>query len=419
MKSEIFNLELPKSISLKDLQLIIKRAVEAIPESYWVVAEVNELRESAAGHCFMELVQKSESGESIEAKVSANIWANLYRMVKPYFESATGVALSAGMKILVRVAVQYHELYGLRLNVLDIDPAYTVGEIALQRQKTITRLKDEGVYDMNRELELPLLPRRIAVISSENAAGYGDFMQQLHSNASGYTFCTTLFAAAMQGKDAETSIISALEKIYACANEFDAVAILRGGGSQSDLACFDSYLLASNVAQFSLPIITGIGHDRDVSVVDLVAHTMLKTPTAAAEFLVEKMAEQDTYLQELSEHLSDIWSSVFDGNEQQLRAYSSRLTLLAQQKMEREKMLIEQYLPKRLRQVCAHKISYGNLLVKELEGKVALLNPRNILKRGYSITLKNGTPIFSKSEVKSGDELETMLSEGSIKVISK
>ncbi len=385
-----------------------------MPDTYWVVAEVNELRESAAGHCFMELVQKSETDERIEAKASANIWAHLYRMVKPYFESATGTTLSNGMKIMVRVAVQYHELYGLRLNILDIDPTYTVGEVALQRKKTIDRLKDEGVYDMNRELELPLLPRRIAVISSESAAGYGDFMQQLRGNSYGYRFTVTLFSATVQGKDAEPSIISALEQIHARAHEFDVVAMLRGGGSQSDLSCFDSYLLASNVAQFSLPVITGIGHDRDVSVVDMVAHTMLKTPTAAAEFLVEKMAEQEAQLNVLSEALSEIWDSTLDSQEQQLRSCSSRLVLLTQQKIAKEKANVERYLPERLRQLCAYKIAYSNLKVNELESKVSLLNPHNILKRGYSITLKNGVPLLRASEVCKGDALETILSEGRI-----
>ena len=385
-----------------------------MPDTYWVTAEVNELRESSAGHCFMELVQKGEAGESIEAKVSANIWANLYRMVKPYFESAAGCALSEGMKILVRVAVQYHELYGLRLNVLDIDAAYTVGEVAMQRRKTIARLKSEGVYDMNRELPLPLLPRRVAVVSSESAAGYGDFMKQLHSNGYGYAFRTALFAATMQGREAEASIIAALEKIHARANEFDVVAILRGGGSQSDLSCFDSYLLASNAAQFSLPIITGIGHDRDVSVTDMVAHTMLKTPTAAAEFLVEKFVEQDTYIAQLTEKLSGIWSAAFGKNEQQLRSCSARLALLVQQKMAREKAVVEQYLPKRLQQVCAYKINSNVLIINELESKVALLNPQNILQRGYSITLKNGVPLRRASDVSKGDVLETVLGKGRV-----
>jgi exodeoxyribonuclease VII large subunit len=401
-------LESQKSISLKELQLLIKRAVETLPDTYWVVAEVNELRESSAGHCFMELVQKGEADESIEAKVSAHIWANLYRMIKPYFESATGSALSEGMKILVRVAVQYHELYGLRLNVLDIDPAYTVGEVALQRQKTIARLKDEGVYDMNRELMLPLLPRRVAVISSENAAGYGDFMKQLHENGFGYAFRTTLFAATMQGRDAEASIIAALEQIHTRADEFDVVAILRGGGSQSDLSCFDNYLLASNVAQFSLPVITGIGHDRDTSIVDMVAHTMQKTPTAAAEFLVKRFTEQDAYLAQRTEKLSDIWSAMLDNNEQQLHSYSARLALYAQQKIAKEKTAIEHYLPKRLWQVCTHKISSNYLIIKELSSKVALLNPQNILQRGYSITLKNGVALRSASEANKGDVLETV-----------
>ncbi|MDR1415857.1 MAG: exodeoxyribonuclease VII large subunit [Prevotellaceae bacterium] len=402
------------SISLKELQLIIKQTVEAMPDTYWITAEVNELHESAAGHCFLELVQKNADNDRIEAKVSANIWANVYRMLKAYFSSETGMDFGEGMKVLVHVAVQYHELYGLRLNILDIDAAYTAGEVALTRKKTIEQLYADGIFDMNRELELPLLPQSIAVISSERAAGYGDFMQQLHHNGYGYTFRTTLFQAAMQGKEAEPDIVSALEQIYERASEFDVVAILRGGGSQSDLSCFDSYALASNVAQFPLPVITGIGHDRDVSVVDMVAHTMLKTPTAAAEFLVEKMAEQEAQVEELWEALSDSWSSTLTGCEHHLQQLSFALTSHAQLRVQQEEQRVTKYLPQRLAQAAAQTIVRSRLMVDRLSSELKLVDPAGILQRGYSITLKNGARLKSVNDVTAGDSIETILHDGKI-----
>ncbi|MDR3367042.1 MAG: exodeoxyribonuclease VII large subunit [Prevotellaceae bacterium] len=402
------------SISLKELQLIVKQAIDALPDTYWVTAEINELRESAAGHCFLELVQKDADSEQLEAKVSANIWANVYRMIKDYFISETGMALGKGMKVLVRVAVQYHELYGLRLNILDIDAAYTVGEVALLRRNTIEQLRTDGVFDMNRALELPLLPRSIAVISSESAAGYGDFMHQLHNNPFGYTFCTVLFQAAVQGKDAEPSIISALEQVYERAAEFDVVAILRGGGSQSDLSCFDSYALASNVAQFPLPVITGIGHDRDVSVVDMVAHANLKTPTAAAEFLIEKMAEQEAHVEDLWEALSESWSNILTGCRGNLQRLQVALKLYAQHYIQQEKKRAADYLPQRLSQAATQTIAHKRLALDKLGSELTLANPVTILQRGYSITLKNGALLKSAGSVKKGDRIETILHDGKI-----
>lgn len=401
-------------LSLRALQLIIKQAIDALPDAYWVAAEINELRESAAGHCFLELVQKDEGSEQLEAKVSANIWANVYRMVKDYFASETGMELGKGMKVLVRVAVQYHELYGLRLNILDVDAAYTVGEVALLRKKTIAQLQADGVFDMNRALELPLLPRSVAVISSEGAAGYGDFMQQLHHNSYGYTFHTALFQATVQGREAEPSIISALEQVYERASEFDVVAILRGGGSQSDLSCFDSYALASNVAQFPLPVIAGIGHDRDVSVVDMVAHASLKTPTAAAEFLVEKMAEQDARIEALWEALSESWSRILTECRRNLQSLQVTLKLYVQHHMQQEKTRITAYLPQRLSQAAIRSIAYRRLTLDKLDSELKLANPATVLQRGYSITLKNGALLKSAKDVKKGDRIETILHDGRV-----
>ncbi|MDR3189129.1 MAG: exodeoxyribonuclease VII large subunit [Prevotellaceae bacterium] len=403
-----------RSLSLKELQLIVKQAIDALPDTYWVMAEINELRESGAGHCFLELVQKDADSEQIEAKVSANIWVNVYRMLKDYFAFETGMALGKGMKVLVRVAVQYHELYGLRLNILDIDAAYTVGEVALLRKNTIAQLRADGVFDMNRALELPLLPRGIAIISSETAAGYGDFMHQLHHNSYGYTFRTALFQAAMQGRDAEPSIIGALEQVYERASEFDVVAILRGGGSQSDLSCFDSYALASNVAQFPLPVITGIGHDRDVSVVDMVAHANLKTPTAAAEFLIERLAEQEARMEGLWEALSKSWSSTLTKCRDSLQRFQVTLGLYAQHYIQQERRRITDHLPQRLSQAALQSIARRRLTLDRLGSELKLADPATILQRGYSITLKNGALLRSAGDAQQGDRIETILHDGKV-----
>ena len=403
-------------ISLRELQLAIKQAVDALPGTYWVVAEVSELRESSAGHCFLELVQKSERDQRLEAKVGATIWASLYGVLRSYFAGATGRPLGVGMKLLVRVSVQYHALYGLRLNVLDVDAAYTVGEVAMQRQRTVQRLRQEGVYDMNRALPMPLLPLRVAIISSPQAAGYGDFLQQLRGGggAPRYAFRTTLFAATVQGGEAEASLVAALAQLQGRAAEFDVVALLRGGGAQSDLSCFDSYRVASHVAQLPLPVITGIGHERDRSVADLVAHTALKTPTAAAAFLVDKLAGQDARTAQLCAALLRARSAALERHGQRLRTCTSRLALLARQKVAREKATVTLHLPQRLRQACAHRLGSCRQLLSRHESRVALLNPLHVLRRGYSLTLHRGAPLRSAADVRPGDALHTLLGEGSV-----
>lgn len=402
----------PKHLSLLELQSVIKQAINALPDTYWVVGEINELKVSAAGHCFMELVQKAEGGEHIEAKVGANIWSNVFRMLQPYFETTTGARLTDGIKVLLRVAVQYHELYGLSLNVVDIDPTYTVGELEMMRRKTIAQLQKDGIFDMNRELELELLPKRIAIVSSKQAAGYMDFMNQLHKNSYGYSFSTTLFHATMQGKEAEESIIAALESIHAQVENFDVVTILRGGGSQSDLSCFDSYILASNVAQFPLPVITGIGHDKDMSIVDMVAHTMLKTPTAAAEFLVEQFEMQEQYLTELLEQVSDAWQSQVQEYQYMLQQYTSNLVMLSTQRMSREGERVGVQIPIRIKNSVSVNISNQFQWIEGRGKSIELLDPRNILQRGYSITLHNEERVKNMKDVKPGDMLRTILYDG-------
>ena len=276
-----------KPLSLYELNTLVRRAVErSLPEDYWLQAELSDVRTHSAGHCYVEFVQKDTRGNALLAKARGVIWANVYRLLRPYFERETGQTFAAGIKVLVQVKVEFHELYGYSLTITDIDPTYTVGDMARRRREILLRLEEEGVLTLNKELPMPVLPRRIAVISSPSAAGYGDFCSQLSANPYGFVYETKLFPAVMQGEQVESSVVAALNKINETFDCWDAVVIIRGGGAVSDLAGFDTYWLAYNCAQFPLPIITGIGHERDDTVLDLVAHTRVKTPTAAAEFLI-------------------------------------------------------------------------------------------------------------------------------------
>lgn len=294
-------------LKLSELNGLVKKAVgEAFTAPVWVIGEISELKTNRSGHCYLNLIEKEENGDAIVAQARATIWSYTYRMLRPYFESTTGQQLTEGLKVLVSVSVEFHELYGYSLNIRDIDPTYTLGDMARRRREIITRLQSEGVADMNKELDLPLVPQKIAVISSSTAAGYQDFIDQLTNNPAGYHFDLKLFPAIMQGNQAESSIIGALEQIYLYENFFDAVVIIRGGGSQADLSCFDNYNLAYYITQFPLPVITGVGHEKDDSIVDMVAHTRLKTPTAVAEFLISGVAQFDLHLDDLNNRIVEI-----------------------------------------------------------------------------------------------------------------
>lgn len=289
----------PQAYSLLELNTALRAAVDkAFPDKYWVCAEVSELHVNAAGHCYLELIEKNARGATV-ARQRAMIWAPVFRLLKPYFEQETGFAFSAGIKVLVQVSVAFHELYGMSLVIGDINPTYTLGDAARRRAEILRRLVDEGVIDMNRELALPIVPQRIAVISSGTAAGYGDFIDQLQNNPYRYVFYPVLFPAVMQGERTESSVIEALNRIYAAIDHFDCVVIIRGGGATSDLGSFDSYPLAANVAQFPLPVVVGIGHDRDETVLDHVAAVRVKTPTAAAEWLVARVHETELRIEAL------------------------------------------------------------------------------------------------------------------------
>jgi exodeoxyribonuclease VII large subunit len=273
-----------KAISLCELLAQVKSALKnTLPFSWWIRAEISELKANYSGHCYLELIEKNDLTDTIKAKVKATIWSSVFRMLQPYFETTTQTKLVAGIKVMIKVSADFHELYGFSLNVTDIEPSYTIGEMARQKLEIINRLKTEGVFEMNRSLSIPEIPCRIAVISSKTAAGLGDFMDQLSGNQYGYKFYIQLFPAAMQGLEAEQSVIEALDKVNRYEEFFDVVVLIRGGGAQSDLSCFNSYWLNFNICQFTLPVLTGIGHEQDETIADLVAFKRLKTPTAVAE----------------------------------------------------------------------------------------------------------------------------------------
>jgi exodeoxyribonuclease VII large subunit len=288
-----------EAIKLSELNGLVRKVVtDAFPEKIWVIGEISEMKINRNGHCYLNLIEKDEATDTVVAQARATIWSYTFRMLRPYFETTTGQILIEGLKVLVNVSVEFHELYGYSLNIQDIDPTYTLGDMARRRREIIARLTDEGVLDMNKEVEFPLAPQKIAVISSETAAGYRDFTDHLLNNPAGYIFYPKLFPAVMQGSQTEISVIEALDHIYEYEDLFDVVVIIRGGGSQIDLSCFDNYNLAYHITQFPLPVITGIGHEKDNTIVDLVAHTRLKTPTAVAEFLIGEVAGFDQQIEE-------------------------------------------------------------------------------------------------------------------------
>ncbi len=439
-------------ISLSELNLQIKKKIEnQFSERIRIVAEISELRESR-GHAYIELSEKSED-DTVLAKARATVWARTYGMLKSYFESSTGHRLEAGLKVLIVVQVVFHEVYGFSLNIIDIDPTYTIGEIERKRLFIIKRLEEEGVTDMNKELDFPLVPQRIAVISSKTAAGFGDFLNQLQKSS--FNFELKLFEAAMQGEDTEESVVSALDQIFEEEENFDLVVIIRGGGAKSDLAWFDSYKIAVNIAQFPLPVVTGIGHERDQSISDLVAHYSLTTPTAVAEFLIDRLNEfyerleisektflnftndiisyNNSELNELSNRVKLTISKIISENKNiinllqyeysykikqrlksydyELQAFPDRLNKLLHYKLNRKKQTVDVY---KLKMISAVNSLFDNkkhqLAMFEQENN--LTNPIHILKSGYSYTLKNGKLLKSCNDVQIGDLTETVLFDG-------
>lgn len=470
-------------VSLSELQRQVKGRLEDLfSMPVWVKAEISEMSVNRSGHCYLDLVETQEGTDTVIARCRATIWSYTFRMLRPYFETTTGQAFTEGLKVLLQAKVEYHEVYGFSLNVRDIDPVYTLGDMARQRREILLRLQEAGVLEMNKELELPMVPQHIAIISSPTAAGLQDFVNQLHKNPYGFVFYTKLFPAVMQGMDAPRSITDSLEQIFMHEEMFDAVVIIRGGGAQIDLACFDNYELAFNVAQFPLPVITGIGHDKDDTVIDMVAHTRMKTPTAVAEFLISGALQFSQQLGEIEKQFMDLITGQLENHRNQLNDAADQLSMLVNQlivkqtnrlniarlqltnsantfltgqfselkavtvatknKVNRFVTLQNHQLDQSGRQIGyifrRQMLKKQNSLVQyqqlvrfrsqetlrsekkalgSIQDKLRLVDPMNILKRGYSLTLVNGRILKSVKLVNEGDLLETRLKDG--KVISK
>ena len=398
--------------SLSELLGQVKGALQKqLPGHYWVIAEIMELRENR--HCYLELIEKSEENDSLLAKVRATIWASRYSMLRPFFETSTGSSLKSGIKILCKASVEFHPQYGLSLNITDIDPSYTLGDLARKKLEVIQRLRKEGVYDMNRELPFPLVPQRIAIISSETAAGYGDFMESITQNRHGFLFHTTLYPALMQGDEAPLSITSAMEKVFESESDFDCLVIIRGGGSKSDLESFNLYDLAYFITQFPLPVITGIGHERDESVADMVAHLGLKTPTAVAEFLVDQLLAFEFKLSALLDRLSTSVRMRVQGDLNQLERYAGSIMHLSRGLLQQQSERLRQN-EQRLHRELVMQIEKSRDKLAQLKKRTELVDPENILKRGYSMTLLKGKSMVSIKGIKPGSLLETRLYQGTI-----
>ena len=406
-----------QALSLYELNGLIKRSIRScMPDTYWVQAELSDVRSNYSGHCYLEFVQKDAAGNNLIAKARGTIWSNIYKMLKPYFEQETGQTFASGIKVLVQVAVEFHELYGYSLTVLDIDPTYTVGDMARKRREILRQLEEEGVIDLNKELDMPMLPQRIAVISSATAAGYGDFCNQLQNNPRGYDFHTELFPAIMQGERVEETILAALDAINARIEEFDAVVIIRGGGATSDLSGFDTYLLAASCAQFPLPIITGIGHERDDTVIDSVAHTRVKTPTAAAEFLIAKLDKCADVLDEMSSRLMQGVRNRLLWEHRRMESLTQRIPTSAYKRISEAKYAL---LSAR-RDIQLASQSFLSMKKHRLELLQQKLNdalPEKQLARGYSITLKDGKAVKNASLLEEGDVLVTVLHQGKVESV--
>jgi exodeoxyribonuclease VII large subunit len=332
-----------EAIKLSELNGLVRKVVtDAFQDRIWVIGEISEMKINRNGHCYLNLIEKDEATDTVVAQARATIWSYTFRMLRPYFETTTGQILIEGLKVLVNVSVEFHELYGYSLNIQDIDPTYTLGDMARRRRDIIARLTDEGVLDMNKEVEFPLAPQKIAVISSETAAGYRDFTDHLLNNPAGYIFYPKLFPAVMQGSQTEISIIEALDHIYEYEDLFDVVVIIRGGGSQIDLSCFDNYNLAYHITQFPLPVITGIGHEKDNTIVDLVAHTRLKTPTAVAEFLIGEVAGFDQQIEEAKEKFTDLVTERLEEANQKVERLAGKYGPLIRAIMNRNLQILNQ-----------------------------------------------------------------------------
>ena len=403
-----------EAITLLELNGRVRSTLQfEMPDAYWVQAEISSISPSGQGHCYLELVQKDATGRNFLAKAKANIWRGTWLKLKPYFEAQTGETLKVGMKVLLQVTVTFHEVYGYSLVVQDIDPTYTMGDMARRRKEILEQLEKDGVIGLNRELEIPALPQRIAVISSATAAGWGDFRNQLDGNIYGFRFYVKLFPAAMQGDDVERSVISALNAVAMRREDFDVVIIIRGGGAVSELSCFDSYNLAFNIANFPLPVITGIGHERDDTVADVVAHTKVKTPTAAAEFIINRVFDTAPELENLTRRMSDAITEKMNAEKVRIERLSQKLPSLFAVLKTRQEQVLETIWIRTVNGV-RNMLTAQTHKLEIMEKTLAAADPAVILKRGYSLTRQNGRVVKGASDLKKGDRLTTVFADGSV-----
>lgn len=428
-------------LSLYELNSLVRDVISmSLPDSYWVEAELSEAREGYGGHCYMELIEKDEYSNTPIAKAHASCWRNRWMLLKPQFERVTGQRIHAGMKVLLKVHAQFHENYGFSWIVDDIDPTYTMGDMARKRMEIIQTLKEEGVFDLQKELKLPMFCQRIAVISSATAAGYGDFCNQLADNGYGLQFTTALFAATMQGEGVEQSVISALNRINEEWENWDCVVIIRGGGATSDLSGFDTLALAENVANFPLPIITGIGHERDESVLDMISFQRVKTPTAAAAFLVDHLTEVYARIEDAQEAIVNYVKRRLQVERMKFERLSTQIPTLFSLVKVRQSNRLDQLLNRlkvkaeripadglhrlemleaRLKEPVARKLERELHRIDMLSQRAIAQDPERLLSRGYSITLKDGKSIKDASQLKAGDEIETRFAKGVAKAVVK
>lgn len=428
-------------LSLYELNSLVRDVISmSLPDSYWVEAELSEAREGYGGHCYMELIEKDEHSNTPIAKAHASCWRNRWMLLKPQFERVTGQRIHTGMKVLLKVHAQFHENYGFSWIVDDIDPTYTMGDMARKRMEIIQTLKEEGVFDLQKELKLPMFCQRIAVISSATAAGYGDFCNQLADNGYGLQFTTALFAATMQGEGVEQSVISALNRINEEWENWDCVVIIRGGGATSDLSGFDTLALAENVANFPLPIITGIGHERDESVLDMISFQRVKTPTAAAAFLVDHLTEVYARIEDAQEAIVNYVKRRLQVERMKFERLSTQIPTLFSLVKVRQSNRLDQLLNRlkvkaeripadglhrlemleaRLKEPVARKLERELHRIDMLSQRAIAQDPERLLSRGYSITLKDGKSIKDASQLKAGDEIETRFAKGVAKAVVK
>ena len=407
-----------KALTLYELNTLVREAIaSAMDRDYWVEAELSEVRE-VRGHCFMELVQKDLFSPTPVARASAKCWKTTWTRIRPRFEAITGQPLRPGMKVMLLVHPDFHEAYGFSWIVSDVDPTYTLGDMARKRMEIINQLKAEGVFDLQKELPLPLFSQHIAVISSENAAGYGDFCSQLSNNDYGFSFTPVLFAAVMQGDGVEQSIVAALNAINAEADRFDVVVIIRGGGATADMSGFDTLLLAENVANFPLPVITGIGHERDECVLDMVSHTRVKTPTAAAALLVDNLAQVWAHVTDCQRTITQLVGQRMASEPSRLDRLSTRLITLIHDRLTHEQFRLSS-LATSLKPAAECVLTTHRNHLERLALRAKSLDPQLLLRRGYSITTIGGKAVRDASLLKSGDEIVTQLEKGSVHSVVK